>query len=83
MKKHFFDFLKKQKSEAENSVPTKMGDTENPEASPYLQNADTVAEDPFDTDFMNSISFEENPLEDEIPDSVQFFDKHGNEVPRP
>lgn len=30
MKKHFFDFLKKQKSEAESSVPTKMGDTENP-----------------------------------------------------
>ena len=78
MKKHFFDFLKKHQFDGENSVPTKMGDTENP----YLQNADTV-EDPFDTDFMRSISFEENPLEDEIPDSVQFFDKHGNEVPRP
>lgn len=32
------------------------------------------------SEFLDGICFDENPLENEVPDSVTFFDLNGNEV---
>ena len=73
MKKHFFDLFQKQKGEVEQ--PTCKNNL-------HVQTSGRSA-DPFSTDFLRGISFEENPLEDEIPDEVRYYDFHGNEVERP